>query len=187
MQLFAPSPRGYDQVRLFESIQVLGDRLSRHIDFLRHQQSNADFIERLAVPRRKLHQDLPARRVGQSLEKSINIHTRIICNLRVAWQLGEGLNCKKERASQTARPSGGDGGNRTRVRKIRTANVYERSRLFLSPIGPQLTRGSTRPSVVSFVRITALRTALRHCLARSRPAGGRAGRTRLARSRATLS
>ena len=35
---------------------------------------------------------------------------------------------------------GGDGGNRTRVRKIRPADIYELSRLFCSPAGLQATK-----------------------------------------------
>ncbi len=37
----------------------------------------------------------------------------------------------------------GDGGNRTRVRKNRTADIYEHSRLLDSPAEVQATKGST--------------------------------------------
>jgi len=42
--------------------------------------------------------------------------------------------------------SGGDGGNRTRVRKIKPANIYERSRLFLLTGWPTHDKGFTQPA-----------------------------------------
>jgi len=47
---------------------------------------------------------------------------------------------KMERASAVGASSGGDGGNRTRVRRIRSSEIYERSRLDFSPSAPQPTR-----------------------------------------------
>jgi len=40
---------------------------------------------------------------------------------------------KVEHMCSTFLSSGGDGGNRTRVRKIRPTEIYERSRLIVSP------------------------------------------------------
>ena len=48
----------------------------------------------------------------------------------------------KKRTDKLCVP-GGDGGNRTRVRKNRSADIYERSRLLVSSAGIQATKSPT--------------------------------------------
>ncbi len=65
---------------------------------------------------------------------------------------------------------GGDGGNRTRVRKIRPPEIYERSRLRFVTAGLSIGKLDLRPAVraqkPSFAPSTASGAALRLCFAR---------------------
>ena len=65
--------------------------------------------------------------------------------------------------------SSGDGGNRTRVRKNRPSEIYERSRSKWVTAGISSGTNHLRPVVVSFARLTTSRAALRVCLARAGP------------------
>ena len=62
---------------------------------------------------------------------------------------------------------GGDGGNRTRVRKIRASKIYERSRLKMVTQGASTGADYPEPAAWSFARLAASRAALRVCLARA--------------------
>ncbi len=76
---------------------------------------------------------------------------------------------KTERATQFRVTRSGDGGNRTRVRKIRPSEIYERSRSKVVTAGISSGTNRLRLAALSFARVAASCAALRVCLARACP------------------
>src|SRR5262249_27002094 len=67
MQLLAAAPRGGDEVRRLEQIQVLGHALPCHVHVV------AQIIERAAIVRMQQIQKLPPARVGEGLEQQVGV------------------------------------------------------------------------------------------------------------------
>jgi len=63
----------------------------------------------------------------------------------------------------------GDAGNRTRVRKNRPSEIYERSRSKVVTTGISSGTNRLQPAALSFARVAASGAALRVCLARAGP------------------
>ena len=89
MPLFTAVPLERDEVRRFEHREMLGDRLSGHVEPI------AQFPERLAVFRMKPVEQRSAARICQSPKDGVVIHVRTsnqmipyppICNFLVACQ-----------------------------------------------------------------------------------------------------
>jgi hypothetical protein len=79
VQLFATTPDSGDEVRRLQNDEMLGYRLSRHVEQL------AQPAERLAVFAAQLIEQLPAARIGECLENVV--HDRVtIGNHMVACQ-----------------------------------------------------------------------------------------------------
>src|SRR5436190_18272193 len=76
MELLPPAPHGDDEIHGLEHGEMLGDRLTRHVEVL------AELSERLPVVGAESVEKQPSAGVGERFEDFV--HPRLICNRLVA-------------------------------------------------------------------------------------------------------
>jgi hypothetical protein len=110
--------------------------------------------------------NLPPKRGRQMVEMAgIEYHPP----LGTPSERSESQHAPKNKCPPGRGANGGDGGNRTRVRKNRPTEIYERSRSKGVTAGISSGTNRLRSAAMSFARLAASGAALRVCLARACP------------------